>query len=192
MTVDQFSFSIDNLFWRLALKDDEEAFRIIFFHFYPALCVFAGRYVGNKETGEDIVQETFLKIWKNRKEIEITTSANNYLITSVRNSCADYLRSRQADESYQRITPEMENALATTDDSYALTELLHMTHSALDRLPEHIRTVFLCNRVDGETYAEIARKHHISVKTVEAYISKALKHLRIELKDFLPFMVFFF
>ncbi len=175
----------------MAVQDDEEAFRMLFFHFFPALCVFAGRYIDQKAACEDVVQETFLKIWTNRKRIEITSSARNFLITSVRNSCIDYLRTRQAEGSFQRITPDMDESSFATDDTYTITELENMIQTAINRLPENIRTVFIRNRFEGETYAEIAQRSNISVKTVEAYMTKALKHLRTELKDYLPFMVLF-
>ena len=64
---------IDNLFWKIAIKDDETAFRTLFFQFFSPLCVFAHRYIDNWETCEDIVQDTFFKIWKNRKNIERQT-----------------------------------------------------------------------------------------------------------------------
>ena len=61
--------TIDSLFWKIAIKDDEIAFRTLFFQFFSPLCVFAHRYVDRWETCEDIVQETFFKIWKNRKNM---------------------------------------------------------------------------------------------------------------------------
>ena len=56
--------SIDGLFWKIAIKDDEIAFRTLFFQFFSPLCVFAHRYIDRWETCEDIVQETFFKILK--------------------------------------------------------------------------------------------------------------------------------
>lgn len=64
-----------------------------------------------------------------------------------------------------------------------------MLSAALAKLPDNIRIVFEKNRFEGMTYTEIAAEHNISVKTVEAYMTKALKHLRIELKDYLPLMI---
>lgn len=180
---------IDNLFWKIALKDDEEAFRTLFFQFFSPLCVFAHRYVEDRDTCEDLVQETFLKIWKNRKNIEINTSCRNFLITSVRNSCIDTLRKQETEQNWQsRETMDKQDAY-TSDDLYSALELEQMLSAALDKLPENIRIVFEKNRFEGKTYAEIATEHAISVKTVEAYMSKALKHLRVELKDYLPFAI---
>lgn len=62
------NISLLNLFRRIAFYDDEEAFKELFYDFYPTLCVFAQRYISIPETCEDIVQETFYNLWKNRKK----------------------------------------------------------------------------------------------------------------------------
>ncbi len=178
--------TIDQLFLRIALKDDEEAFRTLFFEFFSSLCVFAHKYIDSWETCEDIVQDNFYKIWRNRKSIEITTSARNFLITSVRNSCIDYLRKQQNERNWQENENEDKQ---TYNDLYSHIELEQMLNEALTKLPDNIREIFEMNRFEGKTYKEIAEIKQISVKTVEANITKALKHLRIELKDYLPLVL---
>lgn len=184
------SNTIDHLFWRIALKDDEGAFRTLFFDFFPSLCVFAHRYVDDWETCEDIVQDTFFKIWKNRKNIEINTSCRNFLLTSVRNSSIDYLRKKDVENNW-RLKEMEQNPGYSSDDFHSTVELEQMLNAALEKLPDNIRVVFEMNRFEGKTYANIALKQGISIKTVEAYMSKALKHLRIELKDYLPLILLF-
>jgi len=179
---------IDQLFWRIALKDDEDAFRSLFFEFFSSLCVFAHRYVDDWNTCEDLVQDTFFKIWKNRKSIEINTSSRNFLITSVRNSCIDHLRKQDSARVWQEKEAKDKTGY-TSDDLYSHIELEQMLTSALSKLPENIREVFELNRFDGKTYKEIAEEKNISVKTVEAHMTKALKVLRIELKDYLPLII---
>lgn len=179
---------IDQLLRRIAWKDDEEAFQKLFFDFFPSLCVFAHRYVENWESCEDIVQDTFFKIWKNRKKLEINTSGRNFLLTSVRNSCVDYLRRKELEKSWQQESQER-MALFASYELYSTIELEEMLNTALARLPEKIRIVFEKNRFEGMTYNEIASEQDISVKTVEAYMTKALKQLRIELKDYLPLIL---
>lgn len=181
--------SIDSLFWKIALKDDEIAFRTLFFQFFSPLCVFAHRYIDSWESCEDIVQETFFKIWKNRKNIEINTSSRNFLITSVKNSCIDFLRKQETEQNWQQKEIENNSSYYTSGDIYSTIELEQMLTAALAKLPDNIRIVFEKNRFEGMTYAEIATEHHISVKTVEAYMTKALKHLRVELKDYLPLII---
>nr|WP_244205927.1 RNA polymerase sigma-70 factor [Parabacteroides acidifaciens] len=171
--------------------DDEDAFRSLFFKFFSSLCVFAHRYIEQWETCEDIVQDTFFKIWKNRKKMIINTSGRNLLLTSVRNSCVDYLRKQEIETSWIQ-KKSLHKTEYSTDDLYATVELENMLNAALSNLPENIRQVFEMSRFEGLTYTEIATQQRISIKTVEAYITKALKQLRIELKDYLPLALLLF
>lgn len=180
---------LDNLFRRIAFHDDQEAFKELFFDFYPALCVFAGRYISSPEACEDIVQDTFFYLWKNRKKIEISSSFKNLLITSVKNNCTDYLRKQSVRQHHVGI----QVTSATTDTPeviYTIGELEEMLHTALKQLPENVRRAFELSRFGNMTYNQIAEEMSVSPKTIEAYISKALSVLRAELKDYLPLVLF--
>lgn len=176
---------LDNLFRRIAFNDDQEAFKELFFDFYPSLCIFAERYISSPETCEDIVQDTFLQLWKNRKRIEITSSFRNLLITSVKNNCTDYLRKRSTRQSYveKHISTE---TIDTPEEVYTIKELEDMLSSAMEKLPVNVRKAFELSRFENMTYNQIAVEMSVSPKTVEAWISKALSILRTELKDYLP------
>ena len=178
----------DMLFRKVSLQDDEEAFRILFYDFFAPLCVFAHRYLEEMETCEDIVQETFYRIWKNRKDLDIQISARNFLITSVRNACLDLIRKQEIEKRWieKRLEKDTEEEY---EDLYTTQELESLLNQALDKLPEQIASTFRMNRFDGKTYVEIAEEKQISVKTVEAYMTRALKFLRIELKDYLPILL---
>lgn len=172
----------DDLFRRILFQDDECAFRRIFYDFFAPLCVFAHRYVGSMEDCEDMVQDVFYRIWKKRKELRVDSSARNFLMACVRNACVDFLRKQEVEargmEYYiQRVPVE--------EELYTTSELEQLLEAALAKLPEQIASVFRLNRFAGKTYAEIAEEKQISVKTVEAYMTKALRFLRMELKDYL-------
>lgn len=178
----------DMLFRKVSLQDDEEAFRILFYDFFAPLCVFAHRYLEEMETCEDIVQETFYRIWKNRKDLDIQISARNFLITSVRNACLDLIRKQEIEKRWieKRLEEDTEEEY---EDLYTTQELESLLNQALDKLPEQVASTFRMNRFSGKTYVEIAEEKQISVKTVEAYMTRALKFLRIELKDYLPILL---
>ena len=178
----------DMLFRKVSLQDDEEAFRILFYDFFAPLCVFAHRYLEEMETCEDIVQETFYRIWKNRKDLDIQISARNFLITSVRNACLDLIRKQEIEKRWieKRLEEDTEEEY---EDLYTTQELESLLNQALDKRPEQVASTFRMNRFDGKTYVEIAEEKQISVKTVEAYMTRALKFLRIELKDYLPILL---
>lgn len=172
----------------MAFHDDQEAFRELFLDFYPSLCVFAQRYISSPETCEDIVQDTFFHLWKNRKKIEVTSSFRNLLITSVKNSCTDYLRKQSVRQSHaeKQIIPEITD---TPEAIYTIRELEEMLYAALGQLPENVRRAFELSRFENMTYNQIAEEMSVSPKTVEAYIGKALSVLRGELKDYLPLVL---
>lgn len=179
---------IENLFRKIAVHDSREAFKELFFEFYPALCVFAQRYVNDPEASEDIVQETFLKVWKNRRTIDIRISFRNFLLTSVRNSCTDYLRKESVTARYTDQI-ELPHTSMSPEDFYTLGELETRLRQALEKLSSDVREVFEMNRFNGLTYREIATRLELSPKTIEARMSKALKTLRHELKDYYPLLL---
>lgn len=184
---------LNNLFRRIAFQDDKEAFKELFFEFYPSLCVFAQRYVASPEASEDIVQDAFYYIWKNRKKIKITASFRNLLITSVKNSCVDYLRKQSVRQSHSKkmiISSTSEgDSVDTPEVIYTIRELETILHNALGQMSKNVRRAFELSRFESMTYSQIAEEMAVSSKTVEAYISKALTILRIELKDYLPMVL---
>ena len=188
---------LNALFSRIAFQDSGEVFKELFFDFFGPLCLFANRYIEDKAVCEDVVQDVFFQIWVQRKRLNIQQSARNYLITSVRNACVDYLRTNHAKYKYistSEINESFINEYATSEDTFsvlAVSELKEQLDKSLAQLPVAVRQAFELNRFEDLTYNEIASQMDISVKTVEAYISKALKLLRVELKDYLPFISLF-
>ena len=178
----------ETLYLKIAFEDNHEAFKELFYEFYPSLCVFASRYISASETCEDIVQEVFFNIWKNRKSLNIHSSFRNFLVTSVRNSCTDYLRKQSSHNKYLENLPPS-YFFESPDQVYTIKELEEMLQAALDKLPPNVQAAFNMSRKQKMTYNEIAAEMNISPKTVESYISRALKLLRLELKDYLPIAI---
>ena len=184
----------DRLFSKAALLDSEEAFEELFFEFFPTLCVYASKIVDDNETARDIVQEVFFNIWKNRKKIELESSFRNFIVTAVRNQCTDILRKRTVIDRFATRSPStMEPSEQSPEEIYTINELEQIIGKAIQKLPPNIREAFDMNRFKGMTYNEIAQQMSLSPKTIEAYISKALSILRVELKDYLPlfFLIFY-
>lgn len=184
------SETIDHQFWQMALHDDKSAFQLLFSDFFAPLCLFAHRYIKDKDVCEDLVQELFYQIWKNRKKIRIKTSTRNYLVTNVKNACIDYLRRRELENRFrEKQGIELDARINEKETLYGITELEEMLNAALGKLPPTVRKTFEMSRLEAQTYAQIADKCGLSVKTVEAHMSRALKLLRKELKDWLPFLI---
>lgn len=168
-----------------ALKQDsKEAFSLLFQTYYTDLVLFGGNFLKDKTSCEDIVQSIFLKLWNDRKSIQIETSLKSYLLKAVRNSCLDEFRHleivRQYESGYENTTLDSYDT-----ENYVLYSDLHdHLYRALDQVPELYREAFELNRFEGLKYREIAQKLNVSERTVEVRVSKTLELLRKYLKDF--------
>lgn len=153
---------------------------------YSFVCTIINKYVGDKSKVEDIAQEMFAELWVKRDQINIHTSVTAYLRRMAVSRALNYIRDTKkynwddldnlseipSESAYQQ--PEVIQRLEEE-------ELQKYLRSAIERLPEKCRIIFLLSRYDELSYAEIARNLNISVKTVENQIGKALKYLRIAL-----------
>ena len=172
-------------------KKDEKSFRVLFYEYYKPLCAFAYPYLEDKTACEDVVQDVFFRIWKNRDQMIILNSAKNFLLTSVRNAALDMMRKKKMEEEWDEQVGLSDFSVEAVD-LYTYKELKQAMEVALTKLPPHVAEAFRLNRFKGKTYAEIAKLNNLSVKTIEVYISNALALLRVELKEFLPMLLFFF
>ena len=87
---------------------------------------------------------------------------------------------------------ETQESQRSKEDEMIVSELEQKIREAIDHLPMERRKVFIMSRYDGLTYNQIAGKLGISVKTVENQMGKALKTLREELSEYLPWLILFF
>jgi RNA polymerase sigma-70 factor, ECF subfamily len=157
---------------------------------YRSLCFQANRYVKDITVAEEIVQEVFVHIWEKRDQILIKGSVSAYIATSVKNNCLNHLKHVSIVKLYERneltrvsIDP------ADTEEEMHDFELESAILNAIAELPPQRKKVFMLSRVDGLKYHEIAEKLGLSVKTIEAQMGKALKQLRIKLKDYVGILL---
>lgn len=163
----------------------------IYVRFFPRMHRFAKEYVLLDEDAENIVQDVFMVLWEKRDSLEIQISLSSYLFSLVKNRCLDYLRHKVIAEQYEQ---ELHAKLRSLENlNYAFTseeELEKMFFSAIEKLPQRCREIFLKSRLEGKKYREIAEEMNLSVNTVENQMALALKKLRVELKEYLPLLLF--
>ncbi|OSY88566.1 RNA polymerase sigma-70 factor [Tenacibaculum holothuriorum] len=131
---------------------------------------------GDMNLAEDIVQESYVKLWKNCAKVLLQkaksflfTVANNMFLNDIAHKKVVLKHQQQGAKSYTNESPE-----------FVLQEKEFMVklQNAIADLPEKQREVFLLNRIDKKKYKEIAEMLGISVKAVEKRMSLALKNLR--------------
>lgn len=161
---------------------------------------FATSYLGDASSAEDVVMEAFMGLW-NRRETLTLQESPAYVLTIIKNKCLNILRdtkTHQAIESNiasqnQRMRDFRVSSLKACDPQELLDkELKTIVSHALKKLPKKTRNIFLRSRYKEESYREISAAMGCTVKNVEYEISKVMKLLRRELKDYLPFILFGF
>jgi RNA polymerase sigma-70 factor (ECF subfamily) len=178
-------------FLSLINERNSEAFHLLFKLYRSKLLHFAYGYVSNKEDAEEIIQDVFIKIWRTEN---IHTNINAYIYKITRNACLDYLRKKKLTLNIENNTSQLEatvnfNALADDFASKIIEkELEEVILEAADLLPHKCKNIFLLSRFEGLKHKEISEKLDISTKTIENQMTKALKHMRLYLRDFLSFL----
>ena len=167
----------------------ESAFESLFKELYAPLSGYARKYLSDLDQAEEMVQDVFCNLWEKRQNLNITTSISSYLYTSVRNRCLNEIR-RQKNTSIQD-AHEIE-AVADYSSKIEEIELDERIEKAIQELPEMSRKVFEMSRMEGMKYKEISEKLNIGIKAVEANMSRALKKLRTDLKDYIVGLILFF
>jgi RNA polymerase sigma-70 factor (ECF subfamily) len=164
----------------------DSLFRELFDNYFTGLCLFSIKFVSNEDIAKDIVHDVFIELWKKKSEIDFSSSLKSYLFTSVRNRSLNYIR------DHKKIYPEGVDQLhnepdqeSTPEEEMQRMETEGRINDAIQSIPEKSREVFELSRFENLKYWEIAKQLNISVKTVEAHMSKALQLLREKLKDLL-------
>ena len=154
----------------------ETVFQLLFEKYYPKLVVFAVKYLDDRETARDIVQDALLHLYESRQSITIQTSLKSYLYSTVKNRCMNYIKHRQVRERHREMITRSGNGLdPDLNEKMDATELEARIHEIVSRLPEQCRRIYFMSRVEGKRNREISGELNLSIRTVETQISRALK-----------------
>lgn len=174
-------------------KGDQRAFHFFFEKYYGQLHGFSSEFIHSAEDAKSIVQESFVNLWLKRAEIESPAGIKSYLYTFAKSKCLNHLRHQKVREKYknhklnqqeQQLNIDVLNALKF--DTASLSEMERKVHQSIEELPEQTRAIFVKKRFNGKGNEEIANELNVSVKTVEAHTTKALRLLRTSLSEYLP------
>lgn len=172
---------------------DASYFESVFRTHYQAMLAYARRYIEDADQADEIVQEVFAQLWEKRMTITIDTSIKAYLFRAVRNHALNLIKHQKVRAAH-RAYVETHQTDAQIDDSDSMvgTDIRESILAGIASLPPQCAKVFRMNRLEGFKYREIAEQLGISPKTVEAQMAKAMKRMRVFLKDHLPTLFFIF
>ena len=140
---------------------------------------FAYSYLRDKAEAEDVVMESMIALWENRDRWEENSNLHALLLTIIKNKALHVLEHKQV-----RLRAE-ETISSCEPDQIFNTEIQHIVNKTLQEMPEQSRKIFMLSRYQNLANKQIADSLDISLKTVEAHITKVLRILRLRLKDYL-------
>lgn len=176
--------SIQELQRRIALYDDEAAYKELFMEMHASLINFSRSFVQQKEVAEEIVSDILMTVWEKRKDLERIENLRVYLYISARNHSLKYLVKQKKINSVQ--LEDLDVMLATSNlnpESLLISkEMVQRVRAAIEQLPPKCKMVFQLSKEDGLKYKEIASILNISVKTIDNQLAIALQKISKALK----------
>lgn len=170
-------------------KLDEKTFEMLFKQHFKSMLFFAQRYLKDLDSAKEVTHDAFVNLWEKRDSIDHSKPITAYLGTIIHNRCLNHLRDNKKFDKSILVFEKLSNEPDSTSDWMISQETQKLIHAAVDELPEKCREIFVLNRFEQMKYQEIANHLGISVKTVEAQMSKALLHMKTRLSSYIKVLL---
>lgn len=169
---------------RLA-EGDMIAYRYLFDQHFPDLCNFLLIYLHSRELAEEIALEIFTFIWERRETLLIKATFKSFLFSSAKNRAISLYR-KEHRKLFTTIDQEQSIAQEDTSSPFFLenVELREIINSAIDKLPQKSKQIYLMAWEQNLSHKEIAGQLGITPKTVENHVGIALRKLRESLNPY--------
>lgn len=169
----------------ICLHSNEAAFATLFRLCYASLYHFAMQYVHRHEVAEEVVNDVFVNIWKQRTTLHSVQNLESYLFIAVKNGSLNYLKKY----SHLHIAMDEEKigkliSLHNPEQEMEWKELYFKLQQAIQALPDQCRTVFRLVKEEGFRMKEVADILGISPRTVETQLYRAVKKLDVLLNEY--------
>ncbi len=166
-------------------KGDTKAFEVLFHKYHKKLYAFLFHLLQSKEDAEEIVQETFIKIWEKREDFNEGYSFGSFLFTIGKNAFLNLNRKKINNKVFDNHLGFIEETSSDKTDDYILfKETKDIINSIIEGLPPKRKEIFLLRKIEGLSRKEVAEKLDISVITVDNQLMKANIYLKAQLKKY--------
>jgi RNA polymerase sigma-70 factor (ECF subfamily) len=164
---------------------DKLAFKELYIRYWDLLLDIAYKRLDSIDNAEELVQDLFVDLFLKREKLNITSSLEGYLKTALKYKIFNTFRSQYIHNRYvDRILNEKGVIGLSPEHEMQNKELSQKLDRATQKMPDKCREVFLLSRMEQFSNKSIAEKLNISVSTVEKHISKAIKILKIDFKEY--------
>ncbi len=183
-----YKFSSDKELLEYLKEGSQGAFTEIYHRYWKQMLAIAYTFSKDKSVSQDIVQEIFAKLWARKEELNIEY-LNTYLGSAVRFSVFKliYKQRRRLEIESQNVADEFSTLTEEQIDTRFIQEYIN---KVVEELPETCKMVFNYSRNHGLSTTEISMELGLSKKTVEGYLTKGLKIIRLNLKNAINMFLF--
>lgn len=168
----------------LMAQDDKAAFTELYDRFWKKLFVIAFNRLNDKQAAEDIVHDVFASLWNNRTQVTIE-QLENYLAVAIRYAVFSAVKKKTRTKQIERNFSPSSIVEMQVETSLHCKKILELVKTEVEHLPEKCRIIFKYSRDAGMPVKEIARQLHLSPKTVENQLGKAIRQLKLATRSLL-------
>jgi RNA polymerase sigma-70 factor (family 1) len=183
--MDAYTSQADKELVALLQTGDERAFQEMYRRYAGLLFRFVADKLYDREDCEEIVQETFVWLWSHRNSLSHVTELRPYLYGIVKHKVFNHIRHnvirREYVDHFLKFGTSVDNS---NEELTNLSDVLNVLDHAIAQLPDRCQVAFKMSRIENKPIAAIAEQMNISTRTVENYITQALKHLRDAVSGF--------
>jgi RNA polymerase sigma-70 factor (ECF subfamily) len=173
-------------------KGEEAAFTYFYDKYFRRITSFSVQFIYDTDEAENLAQEAFINLWQNRENIDTLNGIQSFLYTYAKSKCLNLIRHNKVKDKFKNdLLNQKERELdieilnSIQFDTLELTELERIINESINDLPSKTREVFIKKRFENKKNAEIAEEMQVTLKAVEAHMTKALKFLKIRLSDYM-------
>lgn len=177
-------------------EGNEMAFGYFYEKYFKRIQSFCVQFIYDAEEAENLAQEAFLHLWQSREGIDSINGIQSFLYTYSKSKCLNLIRHNKVKDKFKNdLLNQKERELdievlnSISFDTMELTELERIIQESISDLPPKTREVFIKKRFENKKNSEIAEEMQVTLKAVEAHMTKALKILKTKLSDYL-FLIF--
>jgi len=164
-------------------KGESKSYRFLVEFYHHKLCLYASGLTNDSNLAEDIVQNVFFNIWRQRDKLKDDFSVKSYLYRSVYNEFIDQYRKNKSVVELEEKYIDALTYIVEEEDNKSIDKLMKLVKSEIENLPPKCKQTFLLSKQEGLSNIEIAEYLNVSIKSVEAHITKAIRILRKVIGD---------
>ncbi len=171
--------TVKDLVTKVALYNDSIAYKKLFLYYYPRLLSFSFAFTSCKEASEEIVSDVFIKLWCNRKTLIHVSNFHLYVYVSAKNLSLNCISKQKRNKTFSLddVSTEFKSIYFDPEQLMITAEMFKRVCAAIQSLPPQCRLIFKLIKEDDLSYKEVAQLLHLSVKTIEAQMTIALRKL---------------